>query len=258
MRPIPWPRYTRARMTKTLFPVWSILLLIAVSVAAFAAGSRQASATQRAASPPVASSAGQLPPDIKPDSRNRLPVVNRATLDATGQALYDKNAEDVRTGRSLAGFQGPNGIVLYSPSLAEHDLKKNDYLRFDSKLGRRVYEICVLVTARELDHQFEWAAHEPAALKAGVEPALIDIIKHRRPVSGLARKDAVLIELGREIFARRSASSAIFAEALQLYGPQALVEAVSTMGHYANIALLLNAFDQQLAPGQQSLLPVGR
>ena len=157
---------------------------------------------------------------------------------------------------AAAELNRPNGIVLYSPAIAEHDLKKNDYLRFDSRLGRRVYEICVLVTAREMDHQFEWAAHEPAALKAGVEPAIVDIVKHRRATTGLARKDAVLIELGREVFARRSASSAVFAEALKLYGPQALVEAVSTMGQYANIALLLNAFDQQLAPGQQALLPV--
>lgn len=228
----------------------ALLVLFVVSTLAYAAGGHRASA---AATQPTAS---PLPADIDPGSRNRLPVVTRSTLDAVGQALYDKNADDVRTGRSLAGFQGPNGIVLYSPPLAEHDLKKNDYLRFDSRLGRRVYEICVLITARELDHQFEWAAHEPAALKAGVEPAVVDVIKQRRPVTALPRKDAVLIELGREIFARRPASSTVFAEALRLYGPQALVEAVSTMGHYANIALLLNAFDQQLAPGQRPLLPV--
>lgn len=227
----------------------ALLLLVMVSTLAYAAGRQRAAAA-------AAPSAATLPGDVDPGSRNRLPVVTRSTLDALGQALYDKNADDVRTGRSLAGFQGPNGIVLYSPQLAEHDLKKNDYLRFDSKLGRRVYEICVLVTARELDHQFEWAAHEPAALKAGVEPAIVDVIKGRLPVTTLPRKDAVLIELGREIFAKRPASPAVFAEALQAYGPQALVEAVSTMGHYANIALLLNAFDQQLAPGQRALLPV--
>lgn len=247
-------------MPKLLIALLFVLVIGIVATVAYAAGAqRNAAVGNGAPSSQSATSAGQatrVPADIDPGSRNRLPVVNRATLDATGQALYDKNADDVRTGRSLAGFQGPNGIVLYSPAIAEHDLKKNDYLRFDSRLGRRVYEICVLVTAREMDHQFEWAAHEPAALKAGVEPAIVDIVKHRRATTGLARKDAVLIELGREVFARRSASSAVFAEALKLYGPQALVEAVSTMGQYANIALLLNAFDQQLAPGQQALLPV--
>lgn len=199
-----------------------------------------------------------LPRDIDPGSRNRLPVVARDSLTDLGKSLYDKNADDVRTGRSLAGFQGPNGIVLHSPRVAEHDLPKNDYLRFESHIGRRTYEVAVLVTAREMDHQFEWAAHEPAALKAGVPQAVVDVIKHRRPVTGLDRKDAVIIELGRQVFAHRSAQSATFAEALALFGAQDLVDVVSTMGHYAGIAVLLNAFDQQLAPGQKPLLSAAR
>lgn len=195
------------------------------------------------------------PRDIDPGSRSRLPVVSRDSLSDLGKALYDKNVDDARTGRSLAGFQGPNGIVLYSPRIAEHDLKKNDYLRFESGIGRRTYEVAVLVTAREWDHQFEWAAHEPAALKAGVEQTVIDVIKHRRPLTGLQSKDAVLIQLGREIFSKRSAQSSTFAAALKEHGAQNLIDVLSVMGTYSNIALLLNAFDQQLAPGQTPLLP---
>jgi 4-carboxymuconolactone decarboxylase len=195
------------------------------------------------------------PRDIDPGSRSRLPVVTRDSLSDLGKALYDKNVDDARTGRSLAGFQGPNGIVLYSPRIAEHDLEKNDYLRFESRIGRRTYEVAVLVTAREWSHQFEWAAHEPAALKAGVEPAVIDVIKHRRPLTGLSPKDAALIQLGREIFSKRSAQSSTFAEALAQYGAQDLIDVLSVMGTYSNIALLLNAFDQQLGPVQTPLLP---
>lgn len=218
---------------------------MALVVSAFVAGAQSG----RSSEPPR---------DIDPGSRNRLPIVTRDRLSDLGKSLYDKNADDVRTGRSLAGFQGPNGIVLHSPRVADSDLRKNDYLRFDSRLGRRHYEVAVLVTAREMDHQFEWAAHEPAALNAGVPQTVIDVIKHRRPVTGLDRKDAVLIELGRQVFAHRSAQSQTFAEALALFGPLDLVDAVSTMGHYAGIAILLNAFDQQLAPGQTALLPIAR
>lgn len=229
----------------------STLSLIALTgLLSFAAGlqARQAGT--------VTSRPTSYPRDIDPGSRNRLAVVSRDRLTDLGKSLYDKNVDDARTGRSLAGFQGPNGIVLYSPRVAENDLRKNDYLRFDSPIGRRTYEVAVLITARELDQQFEWAAHEPAALKAGVEPPVIDVIKFRRPVTGLAPRDAVLIRLGREIFGRRSAQSSTFAEALTLYGPQDLVDVVSVMGQYSGIALLLNAFDQQLAPGQKPLLPI--
>lgn len=222
-----------------------IVLIVLVGALGYAAGTR------------VSQPAGSAyPPDIDAGSRSRLPVVSRDSLSDLGKSLYDKNIEDARTGRSLAGFQGPNGILLYSPRVADSDLRKNDYLRFDSRIGRRTYEIAVLLTARAWDHQFEWAAHEPAALKAGVEQAIIDIIKFRRPLTGLAPKDAVLIQLGREIFGHRSAQSSTFAEALKLYGAQDLIDVVSVMGTYSSIALILNTLDQQLAPGQKALLPV--
>jgi 4-carboxymuconolactone decarboxylase len=199
--------------------------------------------------------ASPLPSDIDPGSGSRLPVVKRESLDELGQTLYDKIDADARSGRSIAGFKGPYGIALYSPRVADADQRKNDYLRFDSSIGRRLYEVAVLVTARELDHQFEWTAHEPAALKAGVEQAVIDVIKYRRPLSGLQPKDAAIIQLGRELLRRHSVESKTFADALKLFGPKELVDVVSVIGNYSAIAVLLNAFDQQLPPGQKPLLP---
>ena len=210
-------------------------------------GVPDATAAQTPASP--------LPIGIHPESGNRLPLIQRESLDEPGKTLYDKTDADARSGRSLVGFQGPNGIILYSPRVADSDQRKNDYLRFESHLGRRFYELAILVTARELDHQFEWTAHEPAALKAGVEPAIIDVIKYGRPLAGLPPKDAAIIQLGRELVGRRSVESGTFAEALRLFGAQNLVDVVSVIGHYSAVAVLLNAFDQQLAPGQKPLLP---
>jgi 4-carboxymuconolactone decarboxylase len=229
-------------------------LVVGLGAAAQEAGTALARPPQSGAQP-GAPAAASYPSDIDPASRNRLPVVKREELDDLGKTLFDKTTADVKSGRSLVGFQGPNGITLHSPRVAESDQRKNDYLRFESRLGRRHYEVAILVTARELNHQFEWAAHEPAALAAGVEPAVIDIIKYKRPLVGLQPKDAALIQLGREVFARRAAQPATLAEALKLFGPQDLVDAVSVMGHYAGIAILLDAFNQQLAPGQKPLLP---
>ena len=199
--------------------------------------------------------ASPVPSGIHPESGNRLPLIQRESLDEPGKTLYDKTDADARSGRSLVGFQGPNGIILYSPRVADSDQRKNDYLRFESPLGRRFYELAILVTARELDHQFEWTAHEPAALKAGVEPAIVDVVKYGRPLAGLPPRDAAIIQLGRELVGRRSVESGTFAEALRLFGAQDLVDVVSVIAHYSAVAVLLNAFDQQLAPGQTPLLP---
>lgn len=79
-----------------------------------------------------------------------------------------------------------------------------------------------MVTARELNQQFEWTAHEPAALAAGVEQAVIDAVKFRRPVTALAAPDALVIELGREAFRNRSVGLATFNEALNVFGAKNL------------------------------------
>jgi 4-carboxymuconolactone decarboxylase len=206
---------------------------------------------------PLASQTPARPIAGDTGSGSRLPVVTRDSLDELGKTLYDKIDADARSGRSIAGFKGPYGIALYSPRVADADQRKNDYLRFDSSIGRRLYEVAVLVTARELNHQFEWTAHEPAALKAGVEQTVIDAIKFRRPLSGLQPKDAAIIQLGRELLRRQSVESKTFDDALKLFGPKELVDVVSVIGNYSAIAVLLNAFDQQLAPGQKPLLPKG-
>ncbi len=131
----------------------------------------------------------------------------------------------------------------------------NQYLRFEAGLDAAVRELAILVTARENECQFEWAAHEPAALEAGLGGDVIEIVRHRRDTSGLGETEAAVIRLGREIFADHLVSSDTFAAALRLFGRRGLVDLVALMGQYAATAAVLIAFDQQLRPGQEPPLP---
>ena len=192
--------------------------------------------------------------DIYPDSGSRLPPVKREDLDEQGKRQYDALA--ARTGgRSLAGLRGPGGLNLYSPKAAQYLDGLSNYLRYESGLSGRVREIAILVTAREMDNQFEWTAHEPNALKEGVPPEVIEVIKHRKSTETLAATDATIIELGRQMFGEKKVTSDAFARARNIFGDRALVELVLLMGSYSSIAALLTAFDVQLAPGQKPLLP---
>jgi 4-carboxymuconolactone decarboxylase len=194
-----------------------------------------------------------MPSDIDPQSGFRLPLPKREDLDDAGRAHYDRVAAP---GATIAGLQGPSGIGLYSPKASEHARALNRYLRFEAGLAPRVREIAILTTAREMDSQFEWAAHEPEARKEGVDGRVIDIIKHRMPTAGLEETDATVIELGRQIFRDRKVTSDTFAKAKALFGANKLVELVMLMGNYAGTAALLTAVDMQLHPGQKPLLPM--
>ena len=131
----------------------------------------------------------------------------------------------------------------------------NQYLRYETTLDRRLTELAILVTARELDQQFEWTAHEPAALKEGLEPAIVDVVKHRKPVDGLGEKEAVIVSFGREVFRERKVRAETFARAVDLFGTRGVVDLAALMGNYASTAVILNAVDQQLRPDQRPLLP---
>jgi len=195
-----------------------------------------------------------LPSDINPESLSRLPLVERDELDHDGRRLYDAIADPARP--NLAGFRGPAGIGLHSPRLGALMREANSFLRFETGLPGRLRELAILVTAREMDQQFEWTVHEPVARTEGLSPELVDVVKWRRPLTGVPETEAAIIALGREIFRDRRVRSATYALAVRLMGRDGVVNLVNLMGNYASTAVVLTAFDQQLHPGRAPLLPV--
>ena len=189
-----------------------------------------------------------LPKDIHPDSGNRLPAIRREELNEAGKKLYDT--------RPVADAFGPGAIRLYSPPVADAMTAVNDYLRRKSGLDPRLVELAILVTAREMDSEYVWTAHEPAAQKAGLPQEIIDTVKYRRPLTTLGDKEAVIVQLGRESISKHKVGSDTFARALKLFGNQGVVNIASLMGDYAATAILLNVSDQHVRPRVKSLLPI--
>ena len=192
-----------------------------------------------------------MPSDIDPQSGFRLPLLKREDLDDAGKRAYDRAASGQK---SIVGLRGPAGIHLYSTRTLEARNTAAHYLRFEV-FPPQIREVAILTVARELDSQFEWAAHEPEALMEKVPPQVIDVIKHRDSTKGLYETYAAIFELGREIFGKHKLSSETFARARRQFAPQQLVELVLLMGNYAATAALLCAFDMQVPEGKP-LLPV--
>jgi 4-carboxymuconolactone decarboxylase len=213
-----------------------------------------------AASPAIAQPAAPpqskgttMPSDIDPRSGMRLPLPKREDLDDAGQKAYDRGTTP---GATIAGLQGPAGIQLYSPKTSGPVAALNRYLRFEAGFTPHVREVAILTTAREMDSQFEWVAHEGEALKEGVPQSTIDIIKYRRGTEGVEATDALIIELGRQLWRDHKVKSETFAKLKTIFGPNKLVELVMLMGNYAGTAALLAAVDMQLHAGKKPLLPI--
>ncbi len=179
------------------------------------------------------------PDDIYPDSRSRLPLIrSQGQNPAAAPGLYTRNLAPEGT--------GPAHIRRHQGSLQS----------LESNVGRRLMGLAILVTAREHDAQFEWTVNELAALKDGLEPEIIDQVRNRKPPTGLAEKEAVIIEFGRELCGKHSVSSQTYARALKIFGERDLVDLVDLMARHAGDGALLAAFDQHLPAGQKPLLPI--
>ena len=195
------------------------------------------------------------PPDVNRDSSSRLPPVRREDLDEIGQRAYDSMTTE---GSKLrASLRGPTGFWLHMPEVIGHVRELNWNLR-NSELGlaRPLRELCILVTARANDCQKEWTAHEPRALNAGLDPAIVDIVKHRKPLDGVAEPAAAIIAFGRELFRDKKVSSPVYAHALQVLGKRGLLHMIALMSNYTMTSVIFAALDQQVAPDQAPLLPL--
>jgi 4-carboxymuconolactone decarboxylase len=193
------------------------------------------------------------PAKIDPESRCRVPLPRREDLDTDGRKVFDyftSGSEGV-----LRGLHGPAGLWLHDPKLAEVYVPFGKYLRFGTGLSETVREVCILAMARECNGAFEWAAHEPEALRVGVSAKVIKSIKFREPTAAMEAPFGTVVQVIREAFTERSVSAATYDAAVSLLGVPRLVDLITVAGTYASTAALLAVFDMQLDPGETHLLP---
>lgn len=203
--------------------------------------------------------ADDIPNDIVSDSWARLPLPRREQLDLDGQRAFDVIAAP--GSRYESGLRGPVAMWVYSPLMAEHIFPASSYLRFGTEKDQRLTELAILATAREVRSQYEWSAHEPAAERAGLEPAIITLVKTRADldtagdIPGLGEQEQTIIQFVREVVSEEKLSSATFSRARELFGERGVMDLAGLVGYYGFVNTTLKTFDVQLAPGRERLLP---
>jgi len=203
-----------------------------------------ASAQQKGAAPAA------LPPDVNPVSLTRLPPLAREDLNDEGKAIYDKIV-----GNGPAPKTGPVALSLYSPKIALAFNDLNGFLRYNGVLSPRHTEVAILLATWEIQQQYEYSAHEPAALRFGAPQAVIDTIKYNREPVGLSPEETLIIKLGRAIMRDHKVDSALYAQAEKTFGRTGIVELVTAMGDYVMVGMVMTAIDQHLPPERPALLP---
>ncbi len=183
----------------------------------------------------------------------RLPQATRESVPENQREAFD---EIVKTAGSVPRF-GPGSVALHLPHVHQRLMGLNRFLRSESSLPKKLQELAMLVTARELDCQYIWNAHSASAREAGVADALVDALRDRRELPRLPDEETAVVRFGQEFFRTHRVSRGTFQLALERLGQRGAIELALFLGNYASLALLVNSFDCDLpADRKEQLLPV--
>jgi len=159
-----------------------------------------------------------------------------------------KAAAEVTAG-PRGGVIGPFIPLLRSPEFMSRLQKTGEYLRYHSALGARLNELVILVTARQLTQQFEWLAHHPIALQAGIKADVAQAIADGRRPAGMAENEEIVYDFCNELFRNRSVSDITYGRAVTRFGEQGVIDMLGVAGYYSMLAMIMNVARTPLPDG---------
>ena len=175
---------------------------------------------------------------------SRVDDLNLEALSAEQRRVYDAIVAGPR-----GAVQGPLRVWLQSATLADRAQALGAFCRFGTTLPPRLSELAILVTGAHWRARFEWYAHAPLALKAGLDPEAIEAIRTGGPPQWAREDEAAVYAFAHELTGTRQVSDPVYARALKVLGLTALVELVGVLGYYTLISMTINAFEVPLPAG---------
>jgi 4-carboxymuconolactone decarboxylase len=169
-------------------------------------------------------------------------------MNASQRAIYDQSV------KFFGAPMGPRLVFLETPEVGIAWSNLLTALQ-KSSLPRKLWELSILIVAREWGAQFEWWAHEPPALKAGLSPTVIDAVRTGNAPPFQNEEEAAAYAYVTELLQKRRVSQETYDRLRGLIGSRQLVELTALVGHYNSVAMTLIAHEVSLPPGTKPPLP---
>lgn len=180
----------------------------------------------------------------------RLAIPGEDQLTGAQRDLMEKIRSGPR-GKSVTP-RGPFAVWLHAPEFGQLAQALGGHCRYKTGVPARLSEFAILCTARLWRAQYEWFAHEPPALAAGVKPKTIQDLRAGRVPKSAAKDERAIYDFIQEIYKKRRVSDRTFKRVQGIIGDAATVELVGILGYYVMISMTLNVF-QMLPPADAKL-----
>jgi|SRR6516162_2878710 len=150
-------------------------------------------------------------------------------------------------------IRGPFAMWIRNANLAAAANALGNAVRLEGKLDAKLFELIILVIARQWSAQYEWFAHAQEAERVGLDPAIIEAIRTHRVPSFKSPRETVIYEMVRELIDTRNLSDATYNRARDMFGIDLVMEVVTVAGFYTLVAMMLKAFDAPVPGGARPL-----
>ncbi|HWE76963.1 MAG TPA: carboxymuconolactone decarboxylase family protein [Pseudolabrys sp.] len=180
----------------------------------------------------------------------RLAQLKEEDLDTPQRALLESLRAGPR-GKSLT-VRGPFAAWMHAPEFGQLAQALGAHARYKTALEPRLSEFTILCTARFWKAQYEWFAHAPMALKAGVKPKAIEDLRKGRAPSSAPKDERAIYAFVQELYKTRRVSDRTYKRVRAFLTDAAVVELVGILGYYTLISMTLNVF-HMLPPEDEKL-----
>ena len=133
----------------------------------------------------------------------------------------------------------PYRAYVRNPDLAPRLSALSDYLRWHTSLPPRLSELAILITARQWTAQYEWFAHYPLALKAGLDPAVLSAIAAGKRPENMKDDEAALYDLAIALYRDKQVPDAVYGAAREKFGERGIMDIIGIIGYYDLVSMTL-------------------
>ena len=146
---------------------------------------------------------------------------------------------------------GPFAPWLRSPGFADRAQELGAFVRYRSSLDPRLKELAIIVVGAAWKAGYEFAAHGPMAIRAGVSREVVEALARGEAPSFDRDDERIVYEFATELVESRRVGEERYASAIELLGESGTVELVGTLGYYTLVCMTLNAFEVPLGEGME-------
>ena len=184
-------------------------------------------------------------------SMGRLRTLELSELSESQKKIYNHIDSGPR-----GGVAGPFLAWLRCPDYLEKLEQVSSYLRYGTSFSPRLSEFAILITARFWGAQYEWFAHAPIAIKAGLPKEIVESLRRNEVPENLNEDESALYDFCQQVHKNHFVSDEVYASALNRFGEKGLVELSSLIGYYTIVSMTLNVFNLDVPEGETSPLNV--